>query len=42
MNRRSFLAGFSSLPLVDLLNANADEMRKNNKSAILLWMSGGP
>lgn len=42
MDRRSFLAGFSSLPLVELLSANADEMRKNNKSAILLWMGGGP
>ena len=42
MNRRSFLAGFSSLPLVELLSANADELRKKNKSAILLWMGGGP
>ena len=42
MDRRSFLAGFSSLPLVELLSANADELRKNNKSAILLWMGGGP
>ena len=42
MNRRSFLAGFSSLPLVELLSASADELRKKNKSAILLWMGGGP
>ena len=42
MNRRSFLAGFSSLPFVNLLSANAEELRKNNKSAILLWMGGGP
>ena len=42
MDRRSFLAGFSSLPLVELLSTNADELRKNNKSAILLWMGGGP
>ena len=42
MDRRSFLAGFSSLPLVELLSANADELRKKNKSAILLWMGGGP
>ena len=42
MDRRSFLAGFSSLPLVELLSAYADELRKNNKSAILLWMGGGP
>ena len=42
MDRRSFLAGFSSLPLVELLSANADELRKNNKSAILLWRGGGP
>ena len=42
MNRRSFLAGFSSLPFVNLLSANAEELRKKNKSAILLWMGGGP
>ena len=42
MDRRSFLAGFSSLPLVELLSASADELRKKNKSAILLWMGGGP
>ena len=42
MDRRSFLAGFSSLPLVELLSASADELRKKNKSAILLWRGGGP
>ena len=42
MNRRSFLPGFSSLPLVNTMSLKADELRKNNKSAILLWMGGGP
>ena len=42
MNRRSFLTGFSSLPLVNMMSLKADELRKNNKSAILLWMGGGP
>ena len=42
MNRRSFLAGFSSLPLVNTISLQADEMRKKNKSAIFLWMGGGP
>lgn len=42
MNRRSFLTGFSSLPLVNTMSLKADELRKNNKSAILLWMGGGP
>ncbi len=50
MNRRHFLrhaAGASalmgsSLAMGHTLRASADELRKNNKSAILLWMSGGP
>jgi hypothetical protein len=42
MNRRSFLSGFSALPLIGAMSSHADEMAKNNKSAILLWMGGGP
>jgi|TARA_A100001201_G_scaffold88229_1_gene77492 hypothetical protein len=42
MDRRSFLSGFSSLPFLSLLSANAEELRKKNKSAIMLWMGGGP
>jgi hypothetical protein len=42
MNRRSFLSGFSALPLIGAMSSHADEMKKNNKSAILLWMGGGP
>ncbi len=32
----------SSLAMGHTLKAHADELRKNNKSAILLWMGGGP
>jgi hypothetical protein len=50
MNRRHFirhLAGASALAgsalaMGNTLRANAAELKKNNKSAILLWMSGGP
>ncbi len=50
MNRRHFmqhLAGSSAaagaaMSLGSAIYANADEMKKNRKSAILLWMSGGP
>jgi len=50
MNRRHFLqhaAGASalmgsSLALGGTLRAHANELAKNNKSAILLWMGGGP
>ena len=42
MNRRSFLSGFSSLPFFSTLVSNAEEINKKNKSAILLWMGGGP
>ncbi|TWU48173.1 DUF1501 domain-containing protein [Rubripirellula reticaptiva] len=50
MDRRHFmqhLAGSSAaagaaLTLGGAIHANADEMKKNHKSAILLWMGGGP
>lgn len=50
MSRRHFmshLAGSSAaaaaaFTLGNSIQANADEMRKNRKSAILLWMGGGP
>jgi hypothetical protein len=50
MNRRHFmqhLAGASAMaiPAMSLTNslmANADELKRNHKSAIMLWMSGGP
>lgn len=50
MNRRHFLSHLlasSSLtvPAINFTNsilANANEMKKNHKSAILLWMGGGP
>ncbi len=50
MNRRHFLnhaAGASamlgsSLAMGGTMRAYADELKKNNKSAILLWMGGGP
>lgn len=50
MTRRHFMkhtAGASalmgsSLALGNSLSVHADELRKNNKSAILLWMGGGP
>jgi Protein of unknown function (DUF1501) len=50
MDRRHFLSHLSgsaaaaaaSVTLGSTLIANADEMKKNRKSAILLWMSGGP
>ena len=50
MNRRHFLrhaAGYSlmALPAFQFLRtiqANAQEMRRNNKSLIILWMNGGP
>src|SRR6516164_5549549 len=50
MNRRHFLkhvAGYSALALPGLsffhtLQANAQELRRNNKSIIILWMGGGP
>src|SRR5262245_46922508 len=50
MNRRHFLkhvAGYSALALpgiefVRTIQANAQELRRNNKSVIILWMAGGP
>jgi uncharacterized protein (DUF1501 family) len=50
MNRRHFmqhLAGSSAaagaaLTMGSAIYANADEMKRNRKSAILLWMGGGP
>jgi len=50
MNRRHFLkhvAGYSLLALPGLqflqtLRANAKELRRNNKSVIIMWMGGGP
>src|SRR5438445_8178368 len=50
MNRRHFLkhvAGFSALALPGLefvrnIRANAQQLRRQNKSVIILWMGGGP
>ncbi len=50
MNRRHFLkhvAGYSLLALpalefVRTIQANAQQLRRNNKSVIILWMGGGP
>src|SRR5205807_1716218 len=50
MNRRHFLkhvAGYSlmalpGLQLLRTIQANSQQMRRNNKSLIILWMGGGP
>jgi hypothetical protein len=50
MNRRHFLkhvAGYSlmalpGLQLLQTIQANAQQLRRNNKSLIILWMGGGP
>jgi hypothetical protein len=50
MNRRHFLnhvAGYSlmaapGLAFLHTIAANAQQMRRNNKSLIILWMGGGP
>src|ERR1700752_392677 len=50
MNRRHFLkhgAGYSLMALpamefVRTITANAQPLRRNNKSVIILWMGGGP
>src|SRR5271167_4848286 len=50
MNRRHFLrhvAGYSlmalpALEFVRTIQANAEQMRRNNKSLIIMWMGGGP
>ena len=42
MKRRGFVSGLASLPFVSALKSNAEELKKNNKSVIMLWMGGGP
>jgi hypothetical protein len=49
MNRRHFLrhlaASAATLPTLDFIShvqANAAQLKKNNKACILMWMSGGP
>jgi Protein of unknown function (DUF1501) len=50
MNRRHFLkhvagASLMALPAMEFIRtiqANAQELRRNNKSLIILWMGGGP
>ncbi len=49
MSRRHFMkhlaAGATLIPglqFLQNLEANADQLKKNNKACILLWMSGGP
>mgnify|MGYP003113144906 FL=1 len=43
MKRRTFLGtAASAFSLVNTLNANEQELKRNGKSAILLWMGGGP
>ena len=43
MKRREFLTSTAGiLGLLQTLKANQEEIRKNGKSAILLWMGGGP
>src|SRR2546423_4184977 len=50
MNRRHFLkhvAAYSALAVpgmefVRTIRANAQQLRRNNKSLIILWMNGGP
>src|SRR5688572_20501203 len=50
MNRRHFLkhvAAYSALAIpgiefIRTIQANAQNMRRNNKSVIVMWMSGGP
>src|ERR1700730_678448 len=50
MNRRHFfkhVAGYSALALPGLeflrtIQANAQQLRRNNKSVIIMWMGGGP
>jgi hypothetical protein len=48
-NRRGFLrtigvgaAGFSAINWLDAVSAQADDLRKQGMSCILLWMTGGP
>jgi len=42
ISRRGFVSGLASLPFVDILQARSEEIKKKRKSAILLWMGGGP
>uniref|UniRef100_A0A7C2NVR1 DUF1501 domain-containing protein n=1 Tax=Schlesneria paludicola TaxID=360056 RepID=A0A7C2NVR1_9PLAN len=49
MSRRHFLrhlaAGAATIPALDFIShvqANAAQLKKNNKACILMWMSGGP
>lgn len=49
MNRRHFMrhmaASAATIPALDFIShvkANADQLKKNNKACILMWMSGGP
>lgn len=43
MERRAFLSSAAGLfALTQTLRANEQELKKNGKSAILLWMGGGP
>src|SRR5436853_4129265 len=50
LNRRHFMkhvAGYSALALPGIefvrnINANAQELRRQNKSVIIMWMGGGP
>src|ERR1700688_12426 len=50
MNRRHFMkhvAGYSlmaapGLQFLHTITANAQTLRRNNKSVIILWMGGGP
>jgi len=42
MDRRKFLSGVSCLPIAGSLGLQAEEIKKKGKSAILLWMGGGP
>src|SRR4051794_11208273 len=50
MNRRHFLkhvAGYSlmavpGLQFIRTIQANAQQLRRNNKSVIIMWMGGGP
>jgi len=43
MKRRTFLTSvMSALSLAETVKANENQLKKNGKSAILLWMGGGP
>src|SRR4051812_20124762 len=46
VSRRGFLraagAGVAGLGIRDGLAAHADELKKQNRACILLWMAGGP